>query len=156
MMTNQPIESQASAAQSEAPMKLAIATAHTAPFVPGRREFFEYRELGVTAASNGKMRAQVQGATRGLSKPTGWHYHLCEAQFVYMLSGWVELEFEDGSTHRIEAGSSFFIPPRYRHNEIRTSESFEVLEVSVPADMGTVACDPPDNWVHKKSEETTA
>jgi hypothetical protein len=33
-----------------------------------------------------------------------------------------------------------------RHNEIRTSGALEILEVCVPADMGTVACDPPEGW----------
>jgi len=30
-----------------------------------------------------------------------------------------------------------------RHNEIATSDDLEILEVSVPADMGTVRVDPP-------------
>ncbi|HJQ60900.1 MAG TPA: cupin domain-containing protein [Vineibacter sp.] len=112
-------------------------------YVQGRRAFFKYRELGVTGASQGQIRAQVTSATSGMSKPTGWHYHVCESQLVYMLSGWVDLEFEDGKTIRVEAGDSLYIPGGLRHNEIRTSDTFELLEVSVPADMGTVTCDPP-------------
>ena len=42
------------------------------------------------------MRAQLTTAVTGMTKPTGWHYHVCEGQFVYTLKGWVELEFEDG------------------------------------------------------------
>jgi hypothetical protein len=30
-----------------------------------------------------------------------------------------------------------------KHNETAMSDDFELLEVSVPADMGTVACDKP-------------
>ena len=41
------------------PGKLAHATPETAPLVAGRRSFFKYRDLGVTVASNGRMRAQV-------------------------------------------------------------------------------------------------
>jgi hypothetical protein len=37
--------------------KLAYATPSTAPLVAGRRSFFKYRDLGVTAASSGKIRA---------------------------------------------------------------------------------------------------
>jgi len=33
-----------------------------------------------------------------------------------------------------------------RHNEIRTSDALEILEISVPAAMGTVPCDPPEGW----------
>jgi quercetin dioxygenase-like cupin family protein len=78
-----------------------------------------------------------------MSKPTGWHYHVCESQFVYMLSGWLELEFADRPALRLEAGDSIFIPGGLPHNETRTSDAFELLEVSVPADMGTVSCAAP-------------
>jgi quercetin dioxygenase-like cupin family protein len=130
-------------APAGAKMSRALSSKKKPSFVEGRRSFFKYRDLGVGAASNGRMRAQVTSASAGLSEPTGWHYHLCEGQFVYMLSGWVELEFEDGEACRIEAGDSMFIPGGMRHNETRTSDAFELLEISVPADMGTKACDPP-------------
>ena len=99
------------------PGKLAYATPTTAPLVAGRRSFFKYRDLGVTAASSGKIRAQVTIGAEGMTQPTGWHYHVCEGQFVYMLSGWVDLEFEDGQKLRIHSGESLYIPgglrPRY-------------------------------------------
>jgi quercetin dioxygenase-like cupin family protein len=124
-------------------MRLRHATQETAPFVPGRREFFTYRDLGVTDASNGAMRAQVMSAITGMTAPTGWHYHVCDGQFVYALKGWVELEFETGERLRLEAGESLFIPGGMRHNELRTSDDLELLEVSMPAAMGTVPCDRP-------------
>src|SRR5438105_12191266 len=124
-------------------MKVAVTSAKTPDYVEGRRTFFKYRDLGVTAASNGWMRAQLTTALTGMTKPTGWHYHVCEGQFVYTLKGWVELEFEDGSSCRPEAGDSVFIPGGMLHQENRTSDDLEILEVSVPADMGTVAVDPP-------------
>lgn len=126
------------------PGKLAHATPTTAPLVAGRRSFFKYRDLGVTAASSGKMRAQVTIGADGMTQPTGWHYHVCEGQFVYMLSGWVDLEFEDGQAIRLQAGESLYIPGGLRHNEIAASRDLELLEISVPADMGTVPCDRPD------------
>jgi len=124
-------------------MKVAVTSAKAPDFVEGRRSFFRYRDLGVTAASNGWMRAQLTTAITGMTKPTGWHYHVCEGQFVYTLKGWVELEFEDGTNCRLEAGDSVFIPGGMLHQENRTSDDLEILEVSVPADMGTVAVDPP-------------
>jgi mannose-6-phosphate isomerase-like protein (cupin superfamily) len=123
--------------------KLAYTTPGTAPQVPGRRKFFTYTDLGVTAASQGRMRAQLTTAITGMTQPTGWHYHLCDSQFVYALRGWVDLEFEDGTKVRVKAGDSIFIPGGLRHNETATSDDFQILEVSVPADMGTQPCDPP-------------
>ena len=122
--------------------KVAYSSIKKPKFVPGRRDFMTYRELGVTEASHGRIRAQVTASSAGLSKPTGWHVHLCEGQFVYMLSGWVDLAFADRKV-RISAGDSIYIPGNTPHNEIATSENFELVEVSVPAAMGTVACDPP-------------
>ena len=121
-----------------------ISKKDSASYVPGRREWMQYRELGVTAGSQGRIRAQVTSSSQGLSEPTGWHIHLCEGQFVYMLSGWVELEFAGGKTVRIEAGDSAYIPGNTPHNEIATSDTFELLEISVPADMGTEPCAAPD------------
>jgi quercetin dioxygenase-like cupin family protein len=121
----------------------AHATPQTAPEVPGRREFFRYRDLLVAQATGGRLRAQVMSASRGMSQPTGWHYHVCEAQFVYGLKGWVDLEFEDGRKVRLQAGESLLIPGGMKHNEIATSEEFELLEVTLPGDMGTVPCEKP-------------
>ena len=123
---------------------VAIARIEDPVMVPGRRDFLQYRELGVTAASGGSIRAQVTSATQGLSEPTGWHVHLCEGQFVYMLSGWVDLAIAGGRVERMKAGDSFYIPGGTPNNEIATSDKFELLEVSIPADMGTETCDAPD------------
>ncbi len=120
-----------------------VAKKSQANYVSGRRAFFKYRDLGATGATGGKLRAQVTSAEAGMSKPTGWHVHKCEAQLVYMLSGWIELEFAGEPLCRIEAGDSILIPGNTPHNEIRTSDTFELLEVSLPAEMGTEPCDPP-------------
>lgn len=112
-------------------------------YVKGRRDFFKYRDLGVTAATDGKIRAQVTIGSGGMTRPTGWHYHECEGQFIYMLKGWVELSFDDGRVIRVEEGDSMFIPGGVRHNETNAAMDIEILEVSVPADMGTKACDAP-------------
>ncbi|MBT4488916.1 MAG: cupin domain-containing protein, partial [Rhodospirillaceae bacterium] len=101
---------------------IALAKADNPVMVPGRRSFMQYRELGLTAASGGKIRAQITTATQGLSEPTGWHVHLCDGQFVYMLRGWVELQFAGGRVERLTAGDSMYIPGDTPHNEIATSD----------------------------------
>ena len=130
-------------AKIEPKMKIAVTSAKNPDYVEGRRSFFRYRDLGVTKASEGWMRAQVMSAITGMTQPTGWHYHVCEGQFVYTLKGFVELEFEDGTNCRLEAGDSCFIPGGMKHNELCTSDDVEIIEVCLPANMGTVPCDPP-------------
>ena len=120
-----------------------VATSENTPFVPGRRSFFKYRDLGVKTATHGKMRAQVMSAVAGMEEPTGWHYHLCDAQFIYILKGWLELEFEDGVRTRSTPGDAILIPGGMKHNETAMSADVEILEISVPGDMGTKACEAP-------------
>lgn len=125
-------------------MTLAISRAKEARFVKGRRAFFRYRELGVTEGTDGRMRAQITSTTAPMDRATGWHYHTCEMQFVYVLRGWVDLEFGGAAGKvRLEAGDSVMIPGGEPHQEIATSDDFEIMEVSVPAEMGTEPCDPP-------------
>jgi mannose-6-phosphate isomerase-like protein (cupin superfamily) len=90
--------------------KVTIARKASAAYTTGRRVFFKYRDLGVQDATGGKIRAQVMEALTGMTEPTGWHVHHCEAQFVYVLKGWVDLEFEDGTRTRCEAGDAILIP----------------------------------------------
>ncbi|MBV9862396.1 MAG: cupin domain-containing protein [Alphaproteobacteria bacterium] len=127
-------------------LKLAYASERTPNYTPGRRSFFKYRDLGLKEASNGQLRGQVMTARDGMTEPTGWHYHTCEGQFVYTLKGWVELEFEDGEVMKLEAGDSVFIPGGMRHNEIRTSNDVEILELSTPGELGTVPCEAPAGY----------
>lgn len=133
------------AGQQPAPVKLVVANKDNTPFVPGRRVFFKYRDLGVSDATGGRMRAQVMSAISGMTEPTGWHVHECDAQFVYILRGWVDLEFEDGTRTRSGPGDAILIPGGMKHNEIATSDDVEILEISVPGPMATKACDPPAN-----------
>lgn len=109
----------------------------------GRRSFFEYRDTGLGDATGGAYRAQVMRATDVMEK-TGWHYHTCDLQFVYVLKGWVDLEFEGGRIERLGEGGTMAIPSGMIHNEIAVSPDFEALEVVAPAEMGTVPVPAPE------------
>ena len=124
-------------------MKVTYAPKDKPNYIPGRRAFFKYRDLGITAATAGRMRAQVTIGEKGMTEPTGWHYHQCETQLVYVLKGWVDLEFEEEGKIRVSAGDSLMIPGGAKHNETAASHELEILEISLPAEMGTVNCDAP-------------
>jgi quercetin dioxygenase-like cupin family protein len=109
-------------------------------YVQGRRDFFKYREL---AESDGEFRAQIVSTSKGMSEPTGWHYHVCGAQFIYILNGTLDLELEDGRQVHMVAGDSLYIPGGMKHNETSTSDDVEILEVMMPKLEDTVACDAP-------------
>ena len=109
----------------------------------GRRSFFEYRDTGLSDLTDGEYRAQVMRAT-DVMDTTGWHYHECDLQFVYVLNGWVDLEFEGGRSERVAAGAALSIAPGMVHNELGCSADFEALELVAPAQMETVPCEPPE------------
>ena len=110
-------------------------------YVQGRRDFFKYRELAV---SEGEFRSQVVSTSKGMSEPTGWHYHVCGAQFIYMLKGTLDLDLEDGRSVHMVAGDSLYLPGGIKHNETSTSDDVEILEVMIPKLEDTVPCDAPD------------
>jgi mannose-6-phosphate isomerase-like protein (cupin superfamily) len=124
-------------------MRLQKSFVSTTPYAPGRRPFFKYRDLGLEAATSGRMRAYQNSSIVGMTEPTGWHYHDCEMQFVYVLKGTLTIEFEDGTVATFSAGDAFFVPGGVRHNEIYVSEDKEALEVSVPGKIGTINCERP-------------
>ena len=84
----------------------------------------------------GELRAQVMEAVTGMTEPTGWHVHHCQAQFIYVLKGWVTLEFEDGSKHRMEAGDSGLIPGEFKAQRDRhLGRRGDPRRLSIPGSM---------------------
>lgn len=128
--------------------KVVVSTTGNMRFKPGRRPEIRYRDLGVETGTEGRMRAEVMHIT-SRANPTGWHYHECDIQFLYMLKGWVDLEFPDLGVVRLKEGDSMMIPGGTVHQEINSSDVMELLEVSTPAHLGTVNCDAPANGAVK-------
>jgi mannose-6-phosphate isomerase-like protein (cupin superfamily) len=109
----------------------------------GLRSYFEYRDLGIRRATRGKVVAHVIRARRGAAPHGEWHYHECKVQFVYVLKGWVEFEYEGVGKVTMRAGTCFYQPPRIRHRELRHSPDLEMLEVVAPARFATREAAPP-------------
>jgi mannose-6-phosphate isomerase-like protein (cupin superfamily) len=103
----------------------------------GLRGYFEYRDLGIERATRGKLVAHVIRARPGKAPHGEWHAHDCKTQFVYVLKGWVEFEYEGVGKVMMKAGSCFYQPPRIRHREIRHSKDLEMIEVVGPASFKT-------------------
>jgi 2-keto-4-pentenoate hydratase len=62
----------------------------------GLRSYFSYRDLGITKATNGAILAHIMRAENAETEPSERHYHVLEAQFVFVLKGSAEMLFEDG------------------------------------------------------------
>jgi len=59
-----------------------------------------------------------------------------------MIKGWVKLEFAD-RTVILQDGDSILIPGGTVHQEVASSDPMELLEISLPAKLGTVVVDAP-------------
>ena len=105
----------------------------------GLREIFEYRDLGINKATAGNYVAHIIKAN-GKSNPDEvqkWHRHLCDFQFVMVINGWAEFEYEGEGVHKIEKGDVINQSPGILHREILCSDDFEVLEIVSPANFRT-------------------
>jgi quercetin dioxygenase-like cupin family protein len=115
--------------------------ARDARFERGLRSFFEYRDLGIKAATNGRVAAHVIRAVPGARFAGTPHRHGTTFQMVYVLKGWVEFEYEGRGVVRLDAGSCVHQPPGIRHREIGHSDDVEMLEIVMPADFTTEEVD---------------
>ncbi|WP_298972030.1 cupin domain-containing protein [uncultured Roseobacter sp.] len=103
----------------------------------GLRAFFEYRDLGINAATKGAYGAHVIRAVPGMESPAVWHSHDLDFQMVYVTRGWVVYEYEGTGEHILRAGSCVLQPPGIKHREVRHSDDLELLEVISPAGFDT-------------------
>lgn len=126
----------------------------------GWRTFFTYRDLGVRASTGGDYDFRVAKSTGGEPVPTGWHYHVLDLQVTYCLEGWEVIALEDGRIAKLTPGTCLNIPPGLLHNEIGYAPDMQMLVLTRPAEVTTVAVDPPAGWddaaiAAQVAEETT-
>lgn len=112
--------------------------AKDAVFERGLRSFFEYRDLGIKQATDGRVVAHVIRAAGGTEFSSQPHLHETTLQLVYVLKGWIEFEYEGQGAVRLEAGSCVHQPPGIRHRELGHSDDVEILEIVMPGEFKTV------------------
>ena len=116
-----------------------------ADWAPGMRAIFEYRDLGIAAATAGDFVAHViraKGAEDG-DQIHQWHVHDCQFQMVYVLKGWATFEYEGVGERTLRAGDCVNQVPGLKHREVECSEDLELLEIVSPADFETRLVDAP-------------
>ena len=116
-----------------------VSHAEGASFERGLRSFFEYRDLGIRQATDGRAVAHVIRAAAGTAFSSQLHLHRTTFQLVYVLKGWIEFEYEGQGRVRLEAGSCVHQPPGIRHRELEHSADLELLEVVLPGEFVTRA-----------------
>ena len=112
-------------------------------FTGGLRAFFEYRNLGVDDATQGKYSANVIRAVPGRHTEPSWHIHHLDFQMIYILQGWVTFEYEGQGQVTFRPGSAALQPPGIRHREIKHSDDLELIEITSPAEFKTESIESP-------------
>lgn len=119
-----------------------VKPADTAFVSGGLRDFFTYRDLGVAAATGGRVVAHLVRANQAPEQGTGWHLHGAQFHIVYMLKGWARFMYEERET-LVEAGDCVHQAPGIRHFLFDYSPDMEYLEVVGPAEFTSVDADGP-------------
>ncbi len=107
----------------------------------GLRRYAQYRDLGISDATRGMVRAHVirmlpPCVPEEVSKR---HYHDVEFQMIYVLQGWIKTALDGEGEIVMRQGSCWIQPPRIPHAVLDYSADCELLEIVLPADFATVA-----------------
>jgi len=108
----------------------------------GLRDFFQYRDLGIAEATNGKVIAHLVRAHHAPDTGTGWHRHEADFQIVIMTKGWARFMYGDKET-LVEAGDVVHQRPGIVHYLFDYSPDMEYLEIVSPADFKSVEVEGP-------------
>ncbi|TGN98364.1 cupin domain-containing protein [Burkholderia sp. USMB20] len=108
----------------------------------GLRDFFLYRDLGIAAATNGKVVAQLVRANHAPAAGTGWHRHEAEFHIVMMLKGWARFMYGERET-LVSAGDCVHQAPGIVHYLFDYSPDMEYLEIVGPADFKSIDVEGP-------------
>ena len=123
--------------------KFNVNIADKAIYKDGLRDFLEYRDLGISEATDGDYRAHVLRVKKDCKgdqdmHTTGFHKHLVNFQMYYVLKGWVKFVYEVEGEYTFRKGDCVLAPAAIKHNELSCSDDFEALEILAPADHKTV------------------
>ena len=118
-----------------------------ADWTDGLREIFDYCDLGIKESTKGDYVVHIVKANgkEMADEVQHWHVHDCTFQFVMVLNGWAEFEYEGEGVRRIEKGDVLNQRPGIKHREIACSKDFEVLEIVAPANFETRIVDAPES-----------
>ena len=108
----------------------------------GLRVFLLYKDLGIEAATAGKVLAQLVKANMAPEKGTGWHRHETEFHIVIMTKGWARFMYGDKET-LVAAGDCVHQRPGIVHYLFDYSPDMEYLEIVGPADFKSIDVAPP-------------
>lgn len=118
----------------------------------GPRADVEYRDLGLSRATGGRIGAKHIRAIGPFERETGWHWHDMTGHFVFVLKGWIRFRFDgvEGDV-TVRQGGCLSQPAGVPHNVVGRSDDLELIEINMPAEFGTL--DLPATAARARSKE---
>lgn len=113
--------------------------ARETPWVPWRQDGWEARPIGIAGATDGLAGVNVIRPAGAIE--TAPCTHGGEFLFLFVLEGGVTLNADGEDGAALTAGDTMVIPSGLRHSLTDASGDLEILEVTLPADFGSV-CQP--------------
>jgi Cupin domain len=109
----------------------------------GLRTYAQYRDLGMSEATNGLLQAHVIRLIPPCDPAvvSKRHFHDVDVQMIYVLKGWIRTEFEGQGEITMRQGAAWLQPPRIKHTVLDYSDDCELLEIILPAEFETVELD---------------
>jgi len=138
--TARPLARTKAKARPRAKQRFTVSHHDEAGFDAGLRRYAKYRDLGISAATDGLVQAHVVQFVPPCrpEEVSKLHYHDVDFQMVYVLKGSIKTELEGQGAITMREGSCWIQPPRIRHKVLDYSDDCQVLEIVLPADFKTV------------------
>jgi len=117
--------------------RFCVTRAEGAAYEPGLRTYMQYRDLGLREATNGKYDGRIVKARAGNKERSSWHRHDLDFQFVFVLKGWITLEYEGIGAVTLRPGDCMHQAPGIPHIEVDHSDDYEGIEITSPGGFET-------------------
>ena len=115
--------------------RIVVQQERDAPYGAGLRDYFQYRDFGLSGLTDGRMVAQAIKVLPGGRPRRQWHTPAPRFRFVYVADGWAEFEYEDIGTVRLEKNAMAYQPQMVRHAEVACSSDAVIVEVVTTPDF---------------------
>jgi mannose-6-phosphate isomerase-like protein (cupin superfamily) len=107
----------------------------------GPRDYVAYRDFGIKALTNGRLKLDVEEFVKPTKAGTGWHFHT-SSEFFFCVGGRAQLDVAGKGTFFLKPGDAMTYEVDTAHNA-HSFESYSDFTLWFGADFETVPIDPP-------------
>lgn len=116
--------------------RFSVVHAAETPYSPHpHRPWLVRRDLGIAAATGGRVNAHLSRCERPQPGPTGMHRHGADFHLTFVLQGHCRVEFAGHGVHTLIPGDCVYQPRGVAHDVLERSDDCEFLEITSPAEF---------------------